>query len=228
MHEGIADSFLDISSKIKAACEQAKRSNDEIRLVAVSKLQSIDVINEAYALGINNFGENYAQELAEKYSACPKDIIWHFIGPIQSNKVSLIAKHANWVHSIDREKVARKLNDALETEGKKIHALVQVNIDREGSKSGILPEEAVDFTYELVAHYPNLILEGLMFMPKINTSKKAKMDTMKKIVNLHKLLLSKLPGCTQLSLGTSSDFEESISTGSTILRIGESLLGKRS
>ena len=228
MHEGIADSFLDISSKIKAACEQAKRSNDEIRLVAVSKLQPIDVINEAYALGINNFGENYAQELAEKYSACPKDIIWHFIGPIQSNKVSLIAKHANWVHSIDREKVARKLNDALETEGKKIHALVQVNIDREGSKSGILPEEAVDFTYELVAHYPNLILEGLMFMPKINTSKKAKMDTMKKIVNLHKLLLSKLPGCTQLSLGTSSDFEESISTGSTILRIGESLLGKRS
>ncbi len=228
MHEGIADSFLDISSKIEAACEQAKRSNDEIRLVAVSKLQPIDVINEAYALGINNFGENYAQELAEKYSACPKDIIWHFIGPIQSNKVSLIAKHANWVHSIDREKVARKLNDALETEGKKIHALVQVNIDREDSKSGILPEEAVDFTYELVAHYPNLILEGLMFMPKINTSKKAKMDTMKKIVDLHKLLLSKLPGCTQLSLGTSSDFEESISTGSTILRIGESLLGKRS
>ena len=228
MHESIADSFLDISSKIKAACEQAKRSNDEIRLVAVSKLQPIDVINEAYALGINNFGENYAQELAEKYSACPKDIIWHFIGPIQSNKVSLIAKHANWVHSIDREKVARKLNDALETEGKKIHALVQVNIDREESKSGILPEEAVDFTYELVAHYPNLILEGLMFMPKINTSKKAKMDTMKKIVDLHKLLLSRLPGCTQLSLGTSSDFEESISTGSTILRIGESLLGKRS
>ena len=228
MHEGIADRLLDISSKIKAACKQAKRSNDEIRLVAVSKLQPIDVINEAYALGINNFGENYAQELAEKYSACPKDIIWHFIGPIQSNKVSLIAKHANWVHSIDREKVARKLNDALETEGKKIHALVQVNIDREESKSGILPEEAVDFTYELVAHYPNLILEGLMFMPKINTSKKAKMDTMKKIVDLHKLLLSKLPGCTQLSLGTSSDFEESISTGSTILRIGESLLGKRS
>jgi len=228
MYEGIVDRFLDISRKIKDACEQAQRSDDEIRLVAVSKLQPIDVINDAYALGINNFGENYAQELAEKSLACPKDIIWHFIGPIQSNKVSLIAKHANWVHSIDREKVARKLNDALETENKKIHALVQVNIDREESKSGILPEEAVDFTNELVARYPNLILEGLMFMPKINTSKKAKMDTMKKIVNLHKLLLSKLPGCTQLSLGTSSDFEESISTGSTILRIGESLLGKRS
>jgi pyridoxal phosphate enzyme (YggS family) len=228
MHKGIADKFVALSSKIKAACEKAQRSNDEIRLVAVSKLQPIDVINEAYALGINNFGENYAQELAEKSSACPKDIIWHFIGPIQSNKVGLIAKHAHWVHSIDREKVARKLNDALETENKKIHALVQVNIDREESKSGILPEEAVDFTNELVARYPNLVLEGLMFMPKINTSKKAKMDTMNKIVDLQKSLLSKLPGCTHLSLGTSNDFEESISTGSTILRIGESLLGKRS
>ncbi|MDC0030045.1 YggS family pyridoxal phosphate-dependent enzyme [Pseudomonadota bacterium] len=228
MYEGIVDRFLDISRKIKDACEQAQRSDDEIRLVAVSKLQPIDVINDAYALGINNFGENYAQELAEKSLACPKGIIWHFIGPIQSNKVSLIAKHANWVHSIDREKVARKLNDALETENKKIHALVQVNIDREESKSGILPEEAVDFTNELVARYPNLILEGLMFMPKINASKKAKMDTMNKIVDLRKSLLSKLPGCTHLSLGTSNDFEESISAGSTILRIGESLLGKRS
>ena len=228
MHKGIADRFLGISSKIKAACEQAQRPNDEIMLVAVSKLQPMDVINEAYALGINNFGENYAQELAEKSSACPKDIIWHFIGPIQSNKVNLIAKHANWVHSIDREKVARKLNDALETEGKKIHALVQVNIDRENSKSGILPEAAVDFANELNTHYPNLILEGLMFMPNINASKNAKMDTMNKIIELQKSLLSELPSCTHLSLGTSEDFEESIVTGSTILRIGESLLGKRS
>ena len=228
MHQGIAERLSEISSKIQAACHQAQRSEEEIRLVAVSKLQPMDVINEAYALGINNFGENYAQELAEKSSACPKDIIWHFIGPIQSNKVNLIAKHANWVHSIDREKVARKLNDALETEGKKIHALVQVNIDRENSKSGILPEAAVDFANELNAHYPNLILEGLMFMPKINASKNAKMDTMNKIIELQKSLLSELPSCTHLSLGTSEDFEESILTGSTILRIGESLLGKRS
>ena len=228
MHQGIAERRSDISGKIQAACHQAQRSEEGIRLVAVSKLQPMDVINEAYALGINNFGENYAQELAEKSSACPKDIIWHFIGPIQSNKVNLIAKHANWDHSIDREKVARKLNDALETEGKKIHALVQVNIDRENSKSGILPEAAVDFANELNTHYPNLILEGLMFMPKINASKNAKMDTMNKIIELQKSLLSELPSCTHLSLGTSEDFEESILTGSTILRIGESLLGKRS
>ena len=228
MHQDIADRLTDISSRIQKACHQAQRSEDEVSLVAVSKLQSVDVIKEAYALGINNFGENYAQELAEKSSTCPNDIVWHFIGPIQSNKVSLIAKHAQWVHSIDREKVAMKLNNALESEGKKIHALIQVNIDHEESKSGILPEETIDFANKVIACYPNLILEGLMFMPKINASKKAKIETMNKIVHLHKALLSELPSCSQLSLGTSSDFEESILQGSTILRIGESLLGKRS
>ena len=228
MHQDIANRLIDISSKIQAACLQGQRSVDEVKLVAVSKLQSVDVIKEAYALGINNFGENYAQELAEKSSTCPNDIVWHFIGPIQSNKVSLIAKYAQWVHSIDREKVAMKLNNALESEGKKIHALIQVNIDHEESKSGILPEETIDFANKVIACYPNLILEGLMFMPKINASKKAKIETMNKIVYLHKALLSELPSCSQLSLGTSSDFEESILQGSTILRIGESLLGKRS
>lgn len=228
MHQDIANRLINISSKIQAACLQGQRSVDEVKLVAVSKLQSVDVIKEAYALGINNFGENYAQELAEKSSTCPNDIVWHFIGPIQSNKVSLIAKYAQWVHSIDREKVAMKLNNALESEGKKIHALIQVNIDHEESKSGILPEETIDFANKVIARYPNLILEGLMFMPKINASKKAKIETMNKIVHLHKALLSELPSCSQLSLGTSSDFEESILQGSTILRIGESLLGKRS
>tara|TARA_B100000401_G_C52589462_1_gene616516 strand:+ start:92 stop:775 length:684 start_codon:yes stop_codon:yes gene_type:complete len=227
MYQGIAERLLDISSKVHEACRQAQRSEKDVKLVAVSKLQPIDVINKAYALGINNFGENYAQELAKKSSACPKDIIWHFIGPIQSNKVNLIAKHANWVHSIDREKIAKKLNEVLENEGKKIHALVQVNIDKEDSKSGIPPEEAVDFVNDLMSLYPNLMLEGLMFMPKINVSNKAKMDTMNKIIDLQKLLLTKIPSCTHLSLGTSSDFEESILAGSTILRIGESLLGKR-
>ena len=228
MHQDIADRLIDISSKIQKACHQAQRAEDEVRLVAVSKLQSVDVIKEAYALGINNFGENYAQELAEKSSACPNDIVWHFIGPIQSNKVGLIAKHAQWVHSIDRAKVAMKLNNALESERKKIHALIQVNIDHEESKSGILPEETIDFANKVITHYPNLILEGLMFMPKINASKEAKIETMSKIVRLHQSLLSEHPSCSHLSLGTSGDFEDSILKGSTILRIGESLLGKRS
>ena len=103
MHKNLADRFAIISNKIKQACMQSQRSDDEVKLIAVSKLQSIEVINSAYEIGIKDFGENYAQELSEKSLECPKDIIWHFIGPIQSNKVNLIAECAQWVHSIDRE-----------------------------------------------------------------------------------------------------------------------------
>jgi len=227
MHESIEDRLTNICKKIQTACLQAQRSQDDVRLVAVSKLRSIQVIKEACTLGIKNFGESYAQELAEKSSTCPNDIIWHFIGPIQSNKVRLIAKHADWVHSIDREKVAKKLNEALDAEGKKINALIQVNIDEEESKSGVHPDDVIDFAKKLNAHYPNLMLEGLMFMPKINASKTAKIETMKNVMSLHKSLISEIPSCKNLSLGTSADFEESIIAGSTIIRIGESLLGKR-
>ena len=116
MHENLKDRFADISQKIQAACHKAQRSEKDVQLIAVSKLQSIEVIKEAYILGINHFGENYAQELDKKVFATPKDIIWHFIGPIQSNKVKLIARHADWIHSLEREKIAKKLNDALEIE----------------------------------------------------------------------------------------------------------------
>ena len=227
MHNNIRANFLNISKKIQSACHQAQRSPEDVKLVAVSKLQSIEVIKEAYEYGINNFGENYAQELAKKSEECPQDITWHFIGPIQSNKANLIAKYADWVHSIDRQKVAKKLNDALNLQGKKIHVLIQVNIDLEESKSGIHPNNVMNLARDINTNYKNLMLEGLMFMPKINATKKAKMETMSKIFNLQTAVLGELPDCKNISLGTSSDFEESIIAGSTIIRIGESLLGSR-
>ena len=228
MHKNLKDRFADISQKIQAACHKAQRSEKDVQLIAVSKLQSIEVINKAYSLGINHFGENYAQELEKKVLGTPKDIIWHFIGPIQSNKVKLIAKHADWIHSLEREKIAKKLNDALEIEERKIQVLIQVNIDQEETKSGINPIHIFDFASNINANYPNLILKGLMFMPKINKSKKDKIDSMKKITALQCRFVNKFPVCNVLSLGTSNDFEESILAGSTMIRIGESLLGSRS
>ena len=228
MYENLKDRFSDISQKIQAACLKAQRSKKDVKLIAVSKLQSIEVIKEAYLLGIKNFGENYAQELEKKVLASPKDIVWHFIGPIQSNKTKLIAKHADWVHSLEREKIAKKLNDALGTEGRKIQALIQVNIDQEESKSGMSPNHVIDFASNVNTNYPNLILKGLMFMPKINQSKKDKIDTMKNISALQSTFVNRFPACNVLSLGTSNDFEESILAGSTMIRIGESLLGRRS
>ena len=228
MHEDINSRLASIKSKIKEACIKASRLNQSVELIAVSKLQSVETIKEAHKLGVKNFGENYAQELGKKNLACPKDIIWHFIGPIQSNKIALIAKHANWVHSIDRVKVARKLNEALKAEERKMHVLIQVNVDREESKSGIFPEDVISFAQDIRADYPNLILEGLMFMPNINASKKDKLNTMENIQSIQNALINELPDCGHLSLGTSGDFEESIAAGSTMVRIGEMLLGKRS
>ena len=228
MRKELETNINSLELKIAKASKTVSKNLGDIFLIAVSKKKNIEHIRAAQNLGINNFGENYAQELAEKSSACPKDIIWHFIGPIQSNKVNLIAECAQWVHSIDREKVAKKLNAALDIKGKKVHSLIQVNIDREESKAGIYPEDVVEFARMLDANYPNLILEGLMFMPKINAFKEARINTIKSINTLHNSLIAVFPKCKHLSLGTSGDFEESIIAGSTIIRIGESLLGARS
>ena len=228
MHKDLKDRLTNISQKIQAACLEAQRSEKDVKLIAVSKLQSIEVIKAAYSLGINHFGENYAQELDKKVLATPKDIIWHFIGPIQSNKVKLIAKHAHWIHSLEREKIAKKLNDALEKERRKIQVLIQVNIDQEESKSGINSNNVIDFASHIDVNCPNLILKGLMFMPKINQSKKDKIDSMKNITALQNTFVNKYPACNVVSLGTSNDFEETILAGSTMIRIGESLLGRRS
>jgi len=129
---------------------------------------------------------------------------------------------------LEREKIAKKLNDALETEGRKIQVLIQVNIDQEKSKSGINTSNVIDFATNVDVNFPNLILKGLMFMPKINQSKKDKIDSMKKIAALHRTFVNEFPAYNVLSLGTSNDFEESILAGSTMIRIGESLLGSRS
>ena len=218
MHQDIAERLVDISSKIQKACNQAKRSESDIRLVAVSKLQSAEVIKEAYALGINNFGENYAQELAEKSLSCPNDIIWHFIGPIQSKKVSVIAKHAHWVHSIDREKVAMKLNKALESEGKKIHALIQVNIDHEASKSGILPEETDEFI-RFCQNDCGLNIIGLMCIPPIDEAAAMHFALLRQIARRNDL--------AGLSMGMSADFAEAIAFGATSVRVGSAIFGMR-
>ena len=116
----------------------------------------------------------------------------------------------------------------MEKEARKIQVLIQVNIDQEESKSGVNSNHVMDFASNVDVNYPNLILKGLMFMPKINQSKKDKIDSMKKIATLHKTFVNKFPAYNVLSLGTSNDFEESILAGSTMIRIGESLLGRRS
>ena len=227
MHQNITSRVRAVQQAIDVASLKTINRPGPVTLIAVSKMQSQATIEEAYGIGLRHFGENYAQELAQKAAGCPKDIVWHFIGPIQTNKLKLIAESASWVHSLDRAKVAKKLDEACKDLNKEISVLIQVNVDDEVSKSGVRPEEMIDFASELNTHYSSLKLKGLMFMPNIHASDQEKLKTYARIQDLQGSLQEILPDCTELSLGTSGDFEEAIIAGSSMVRIGEMLLGAR-
>ena len=227
MYQSIESRVQAVQANIDLACSGINQSAQSVRVIAVSKLQSTKIIQEAYDSGVRDFGENYAQELHQKVGSCPADIVWHFIGPIQTNKLKLIAEAADWVHSIDRMKVASKLNQACEHFNKKMSVLIQVNIDNEPTKSGVKTEDVLTFAKEINSHCSNLELRGLMFMPDINASNKDKLKTYTNIQSLQSSLKEILPNCTELSLGTSGDYEEAIAAGSSMVRIGETLLGPR-
>ena len=219
--------FADFKEDLRLFCSENKVDNDKISIVGVSKKKSLEDILGLYRLGLRDFGENYAQELNEKSLALDLEKIrWHFMGPIQTNKIGLIIKNSYLVHSIDREKVVKK----MDLESKKINkiqkVLVQVNISGEASKSGIFPGDAEEFI-DLVDSFDNLELAGLMFMPNINQDKVSHIKEIKDSVALFNDMKAKRKNIQVLSLGTSSDFKECIKAGSNLIRVGEILFGPR-
>ena len=219
--------FADFKEDLTLFCSENKIDNDKISIVGVSKKKSLEDILSLYELGLRDFGENYAQELNEKSLALnSKKIRWHFMGPIQTNKIGLIVKNSYLVHSVDREKVVKK----MDLESKKINkiqkVLVQVNISGEASKSGIFPGDAEEFI-DFVDGFDNLELAGLMFMPNINQDKVSHIKEIKDSVNLFNDMKAKKRNIQVLSLGTSSDYKECIKAGSNLIRVGEILFGRR-
>ena len=164
----IAQNIKIIQSEINTIAEK------RVKLIAVSKKKPLAMIEQAFDLGINDFGENFAQELKEKAETSSKNITWHFIGPIQSNKIKDIAKYSNWVHSIEREKVAKKLNEHALMQNKIINSLIQVNIDSENSKSGVSLDALFELKDYILKNCENLNLRGLMFMPRFTLDKNEK------------------------------------------------------
>jgi len=227
MQTNIDQNIKDIRNKIKLACEAINKSPDEVTLIAVSKKKDHFMIESALENGIYNFGENYAQELQEKVSKIHSDnIIWHFIGPIQSNKVKIIAKSADWVHTLYREKIIRKLNAECEEIQKTIKACIQINISSEETKSGCSPDELIDLS-KLIKSMENINLQGIMALPKITKDSNERKEMMESIKNLSNKLQDYFPEAKCISLGTTLDFEDAIVHGSTMVRIGEHIFGKR-
>ena len=219
----ISDNISKINEKIKSAAIQAGRSHEEIKLIAVSKKKSVDLITAAFNFGLHNFGENYLQESIEKISSInSKDIDWHFIGNIQSRKSSQIAQHFSWVHTIDRAKIV----NALDAAGKNLKVLIQINVSGENSKSGIGEDELMPLA-EMVSESKYLELKGLMALPSPAVSGKINEKEYEKMNMLSDKLKNYYSSANELSLGTSQDFELGIKHGSTMIRVGESIFGKR-
>ena len=213
-----------LKSRIEQVSQNSEKSIREIGIIAVSKKKSLEHIKIAFNLGLKDFGENYAQELQKKSEELQKlKIIWHFIGPIQSNKIKTIARHANWIHSLDRNSIVDKLNRECKSLDKVINGCIQVNISEESSKSGIDSSELMSFANH-VDSMENINLKGIMVLPKITGDSK---EEMRKSKELHEELMSVYPNANYLSMGTTSDFESAIQFGSNLIRVGELIFGKR-
>lgn len=222
----ISNRLQDILATIQLA-KLANHRAQSVNLLAVSKAQSALAIREAYAAGQKLFGENYLQEALDKQSQLADLAIeWYFIGPIQSNKTQLIAQHFNWVHSIDRLKIAQRLNDARPETLAPLQVCIQVNISNEESKSGVTQQE-LETLASAISKLPRLKLRGLMAIPEPSNDNNKQRIQFKQVRECYDALLEKGFTLDTLSIGMSDDYRIAIEEGATIVRIGSALFGAR-
>ena len=203
------------------------REKNSVILMAVSKMQDSEKIREAYSSGQKNFGENYLQESLGKISELSDlDIIWHYIGKIQSNKSKLIAENYDWIHSVDKISTLKKISDHRKDSQDKINVCIQVNLDNEETKSGIAIEKVESFINE-AANFDGINLRGLMAIPMYEKEYELQYTTFMKIKILFDSLVNKGYKLDTLSIGMSSDYSAAVAAGSTIVRIGTSIFGER-
>ncbi|OCG22904.1 YggS family pyridoxal phosphate-dependent enzyme [Gilliamella sp. App4-10] len=227
----IHDNLIAIKNEIEKIASKCERDPNTIELIAVSKTKPVQQIAEAINAGQFAFGENYVQEGIEKIKyfkqIMPNRVLsWHFIGPLQSNKSKLVAEHFDWIHTIDRFKIAQRLNDQRPADMMKLNVLIQVNISQEASKSGVAPEEVTDLIKQIIA-LPNLHLRGLMAIPEIENDFDKQLNVFTKMQKLLYSLQADYPCMDTLSMGMSGDMQAAIVAGSTMVRIGTAIFGAR-
>ncbi|WP_017903480.1 YggS family pyridoxal phosphate-dependent enzyme [Pseudomonas asplenii] len=220
----IADNIASVAARIRAAAQAAGRDGADVHLLAVSKTKPAAAIREAHAAGIRDFGENYLQEaLGKQAELTDLPLSWHFIGPIQSNKTRAIAEHFDWVHSVDRLKIAQRLSEQRPANLPPLNICIQVNVSGEASKSGCAPADLPALAAAIGA-LPNLVLRGLMAIPEPTQERAAQDAAFATVRTLQNSL--DLPLDT-LSMGMSHDLESAIAQGATWVRIGTALFGAR-
>lgn len=220
----IAENIAKVRARIREAAQASQRDSTTIGLLAVSKTKPAAAIREAFACGQRDFGENYLQEaLAKQAELGDLDLIWHFIGPIQSNKTKALAEYFDWVHSVDRLKIAQRLSDQRPAHLPPLNICLQVNVSGEASKSGCTPDELPELA-RAVTQLPHLKLRGLMTIPEPNEDPQAQRAPLARLRQLRDELDL---GLDCLSMGMSQDLEAAVAEGATWVRIGSALFGAR-
>ena len=232
-----------IRERIAQTCQRAGRQADSVLLIAVSKTFPAEAVVQAANAGQRHFGENYLQEAVDKIARVKEmapalsdgdvdanRLIWHFIGPLQSNKTRAVAEHFDWVHSIEREKVARRLSEQRPAQLPPLNVCIQVNVSGEQTKSGVTPEEALPLA-AVIAGLPNLRLRGLMSIPEatddvsLQRQRFARLRSL--LQQLNQVRTASQPALDTLSMGMSADMEAAILEGATMVRIGTAIFGSR-
>lgn len=227
----IKDNLEQIHQAIQRACEKARRPQSAVKLLAASKTKPVEDIQAAINAGQLAFGENYVQEGVEKiqfFADKHPELEWHFIGPLQSNKTRLVAEYFDWMQTIDRAKIADRLNEQRPAGKAPLNVLIQINISDEKSKSGIQPDEMLELAKHII-NRPHLRLRGLMAIPAPTANLTEQQQALSAMNQLFEQLKAALPQqqIDTLSMGMTDDMESAIQFGSTMVRIGTAIFGKR-
>ena len=224
----IRNKLQSVHQRIDAACAAAGRDVNEVTLLAVAKTFGPDAVREAFEAGQQAFGENYIQEAVEKMgllAGLPAQ--WHCIGPVQSNKTRVVASHFAWVHTLDRIKIAQRLSEQRPEGMPALQVCIQVNIDGGAAKAGVAPAEALALARE-VAQLPGLKLRGLMTIPEPAPDFIAQRAVFMRAAAVFDQIREGGAGIDTLSLGMSADLEAAVAAGSTMVRVGTAIFGRRS
>ena len=227
MNPSIADNIARVRAQIEAACQATGREPGSVHLLAVSKTWGADAVRQAHAAGQTAFGENYIQEAVDKITALRDlPLEWHCIGPIQSNKTRLVAEHFDWVHSVDRLKIAQRLSEQRPAELPPLQVCIQVNVDGGDNKSGVSPQELPALA-QAVNTLPRMRLRGIMTIPEPAETEAEARAVHQQAKRLFDHL--KTAGLTldTLSMGMTADLEAAVAEGSTCVRVGTAIFGSR-
>ncbi len=223
----IPEQLKAVQARIHAACQAAGRADDAVSLLAVSKTFGADAVQAAFEAGQTAFGENYIQEAVQKITALRQlPLVWHCIGPIQSNKTRPVAEHFDWVHTVDRLKIAQRLSEQRPAHLPALQVCIQVNVDGGPTKSGVTPEDALALV-QAVKALPRLQVRGLMCIPEPAADFVAACAVFKRARGLFDALNAVGMTLDTLSMGMSADLEAAIASGSTMVRVGSAIFGAR-